>query len=1347
MSERSDNTITGTDRVGLDSTGEFFSVGAPLHAVRAGYVRRSADDALFEHIIAGRYAHVIAPDRSGKSSLIAATAARLENNGCKVAILDLQQIGARDAGTDAGRWYYSVAYRLLRQLRIRVDLQSWWQDKSVLRNRQRLLEFYSEIILKNVSERVVVFVDEIQSISNLPFSDQLLASIRSAHNARATDPEFSRLTFVLMGECDPLSLIEEPEQSPFNVTQAVTLGDFDRDDLDLYIKELNLSPRDSAVALDRIFYWTEGQPYLSQKLARAISRDPMQGDVTENIDRLASLQLGGRSALHNEPHMSHIHRAVVNDTKRYEGLLNLYGRIRKGVRVIADLGSQLQRRLIAIGLVVIDDDGHLRVRNRLYESVFTARWANENLPNHWRPPLLVAMALLVVVALPFWYTQLLPRGYVEELSSDTVDLPVAQAAYQSLRSFPGHSAEADTIYTRFLERRARLATDESEIQALAAMATALPQADRLPDQLIAEFWDRRARAASRREDRDGAFLATLESLALSTSARRKHAAALLADDYPMLIASMPGGDPNDVVFNPGSMLVTETSGAEMQQWSLNAQTLTRRDDWRITALEVTPLVRRVIVDNSGQVVRAGLTLNLSHARIADLRIKVIAPSGRTVEIQPGVDSASANDDIRVPAAQLQELIGESLNGTWSLSVRDEELGVAGQLVGWNLNLNSQGLVEDFQRGLNISDPVEGETDKLWFSEDGRFAIARATQSDSARIWDLAFAKPVRAIAVSEFETLIGLGAGARTLVTATQDSVNLWDTATGDRIAVLPVGAASGQSTLSADGTYLFVQRRSDIDTQFELWSLSEARRTAQLSVAGAPAMVSLSGIGNRIAVADYDRAVRVWDFYSGEQVAQIDLDEQPSDIALSADGDILGAVLGTQGASVWRVDDAQRPMYADSGRGDWHMAFSASGHRMLVGRTEYGFQVLDTQAGRRLGAPFGVGAASTGSPLLGFSADEQTLVTGGAGNTARFWHAPAESTASQSDETGAQAIWPLVGDAVVAAPNGNFIAVGDQDGDVHIVRGEATAEALAAATQSVSYLGHRRRVSLMTVSRDSLRIASVAEDNSVRIWDASNGEPSAFLIDLTGNPIEHLAFSPDGERLALTSSNRLHVLDSNSGDLLARFELGERHQALAYADADHVYIGSEGGALRVVQRSDAGEWTLRTLWQGDSAIRLLEASPRTPFLVYVDQANIARQFNLTDGQLGSTVLRLPSRVDDVQFTPSGSRILFRTARWMHRASSAATGIVWTDAVFVPPAIDGTRLVFGDPASPGFSSVGNRVYLPVAGQDAVELQEVRFDSSAATALLGNKDELIVEWQERFGHSTAIEPAADDNLTE
>jgi hypothetical protein len=497
VSTKSDGQKPRGEGSRADSTGEFFNVGPPLHAVRSGYVRRRADDLLFDAVLAGRYAHVIAPGRSGKTSLVAATAARLEARGFNVAILDLGQIGGRDAGTDAGRWYYSVAYRILRQLRIRFDLQSWWQEKSVLGNCQRLLEFYNEIVLRYVKERIVIFVDEVQRIGEHGIGTELLASIRTAHNGRATDPEFARLTFVLLGECDPASLIDEPGLSPFDVSQSIPLDDFAREDLDIFATELNLPAEQARTALDRVFYWTRGQPYLTQKLARAISRESFGDEVEETVDRLVRQQFIGAAALRTEPHLSHIHREIMRDRKQSEALLNLYGRLRKGVHVDTDWGSPLQRRLMAIGLLSVDEEGELQVRNRIYETVFTARWANENLPTRLKAPLAALAAIFVVVAIPFIYTQWLPLVYVGALTSKSVELESAETAWRNLRSFPGYGGTADNLYRNFLQQRAALADDNAAIERLAALAAGLPQAGSLPDELRAAFWDRQVRAETR----------------------------------------------------------------------------------------------------------------------------------------------------------------------------------------------------------------------------------------------------------------------------------------------------------------------------------------------------------------------------------------------------------------------------------------------------------------------------------------------------------------------------------------------------------------------------------------------------------------------------------------------------------------------------------------------------------------------------------------------------------------------------------------------------------------------------------------------------------------------------------
>jgi subtilisin-like proprotein convertase family protein len=1338
MSEESSNQQPPGERDQTDATGEFFSVGAPLHAVRAGYIKRQADDLFYEALVSGRFAHVLAPDRSGKSSLVAATAARLEAEGCKIAILDLAQIGVRDGGTDPGRWYYNVAYRLLRQLRIRYDLQTWWHDKSILSNRQRLLEFYSEILLQFIAEPVVVFVDEIQCIENLPFADQLLASIRGAHNARTTDPDFTRLTFALLGECDPVSLMSEPELSPFSVTQQVVLDDFTRDQLDLFATELNLGQEDAATALDRIFYWTRGQPYLSQKLARQVAREEISGNVAEQVDHIATTQLAGRAALHSEPHMSHMHRAIVNDQARYEALLNLYGRIRKGIEVPADLGSALQRRLMAVGLIEIDHDGSLRVRNRMYEAVFTARWANENLPTRLKVPAVLVAIIVLFVLLPFWYTQWLPRPYMDVLTSATVPLESALSAYENLRSFPGHADSADSLFRRFLEQRAAVAADLEEVESVAALTAELPNAERLDETLLAGFWDRQASAALRDERRDVALLATLESLVFPTPRRRQRAAALVADDYPLLLASLPPQRGAITVFDPASLLLTSAEGAQISQWSYATQELQRRDGWSVTALEVTPLLRRVFVDRTGTVSRLGLTINLSHARLSDLRIKLIAPSGRAAEIETGLERSSSNEDIRIPAAQLADLIGESLQGTWSISVRDEALGIAGQLVGWNLKLNSQGAPEDFQRGLNIPDPVERETDNVWFDKEGRYAVARAMQSDSARIWDLAFAEPVRALAVTENEVLIGVDAGARRLVTATQDSVNIWDTSSGDRVRTLPVGAASPTAALTADGLHLFVERRGDVETRFELWSLERGVVVAELIVAGVPALVAIDPTGERVAVADYDRAVRVWEFASGELLAQIDLPQQPSEIHLAAGGATLGVVHGSSGVSLWSVDRPQYPLLEDSATGNWSLVFAPSGAKVLAGRAEAGYQVYSSADGRLAGPPFGVRGPFGPSTILSFSEDEKIVFTGNPGGMSRFWSAqelPPVATAGA--EPSDHPLWQPSGDRVVIAlPHSRGIVVGDPAGHVHILPAGASLEDAQAMSEDVSYVGHNAEVLRLSVDAAGTRVASVAADNSLRIWDVDTGEPRPFVREIDGDAIAEMAFSPAADRLAVLKSSSLAIMDVDDGSVRAEFELGEAHAGLAYAAADRIFVGSESGALRQFARDADGNWTMQQLWKGARAIRQLAAAPRGNNLLLVDDTGRASQFILAEGRIGEEILELPGPVEEVAFGHSGSRAYFRTARWTHRVGLSVTGLRWIDSVFSPKPLNGARLVFGPPDSP----TANRPFLPAARNGFVEVVELPFPGSSIPGLFGSKDELLSDWRKRLGLEAVNEVA-------
>jgi hypothetical protein len=150
----------------------------------------------------------------------------------------------------------------------------------------------------------------------------------------------------------------------------------------------------------------------------------------------------------------------------------------------------------------------------------------------------------------------------------------------------------------------------------------------------------------------------------------------------------------------------------------------------------------------------------------------------------------------------------------------------------------------------------------------------------------------------------------------------------------------------------------------------------------------------------------------------------------------------------------------------------------------------------------------------------------------------------------------------------------------------------------------------------------------------------------------------------------------------------------------------------------------MRQIWQGEAGIRWLAASPRGEYLIVVDANNRASQFVLNDGRISPGTLLLKGDVQDVAF--NGSRVLFRTARWVHRASVSVAGLVALDSALVPKALNGGRMVNG--LSSDGRTTANRTYLPVARDGFVELHELGLDAESGPTLFGNKDELLKEWQ-------------------
>ncbi len=349
-----------------------FSVGGPVQAKAGTYLSRPADDELFEACQAGEFSYVLACRQIGKSSLMFETASRLRQDGVETATIDLNKIGQ---AKDAESWYISLLDVLARELNLEIDVQSWWDERSRLTPVRHFLQFLRDVVLKEISQPIVIFIDEIDMTLGLSFTDDFFAAIRAFYNDRVRYQAYHRLTFVLLGVATPDELIQDNNRTPFNIGRPISLRDFTQAECDPFRLEIEAQfPSHESSYFEQIYSWTSGHPYLTQKLCEAVLKQPHHQDAPDLVETVVQ-QLFLTTEDRSDDNIQVVQSRVKNDQFARKMLLT-YQEILEGKTVLEDERSVAQNRLKLYGLVVAKD-GKLEVRNKLYRHVFDASWAEK----------------------------------------------------------------------------------------------------------------------------------------------------------------------------------------------------------------------------------------------------------------------------------------------------------------------------------------------------------------------------------------------------------------------------------------------------------------------------------------------------------------------------------------------------------------------------------------------------------------------------------------------------------------------------------------------------------------------------------------------------------------------------------------------------------------------------------------------------------------------------------------------------------------------------------------------------------------------------------------------------------
>jgi hypothetical protein len=308
---------------------------------------------------------------------------RLREAQISVVALDLTAIGLN---VTPEQWYDGLLLRMGRPLRLEDELEEYWEQHQRLGPVQRWFSALRELLLLRRTGQLVIFIDEIDTVRSLPFStDEFFAAIRECYNRRTEDPQFNRLTFCLLGVATPSELIRNTRTTPFNIGRRVELTDFTEQEAAPLARWLSADRAQAQQRLQRILHWTQGHPYLTQRLCRAVVEANQEPSLAippgpEGIDALCEKLFLSPRAREQDDNLLFVRERILRTEGDLARLLGLYEQILNGERIPDDETDDLINQLRLAGIIDVDE-GYLRVRNRIYARVFDQPWIAANVPD------------------------------------------------------------------------------------------------------------------------------------------------------------------------------------------------------------------------------------------------------------------------------------------------------------------------------------------------------------------------------------------------------------------------------------------------------------------------------------------------------------------------------------------------------------------------------------------------------------------------------------------------------------------------------------------------------------------------------------------------------------------------------------------------------------------------------------------------------------------------------------------------------------------------------------------------------------------------------------------------------